>query len=245
MHLYCKYFINCLGSLTVMFIAVTAVWYSFNDLMYTPPCCRPDNPFKVTHVVWFDIEFYYNPEKPVVMGSIKFQLYGNIAPIAAKNFYELATGQHGYGYRNTPFHRTKKGFMIQGGNIGNNGGKSIYQNLPFSYPNSTNAQGEQVNIFGLKDTKFPDEGFKMKHNQTGTLSMANFGPDSNKSMFFITMIKNASWCDGVHQAFGKVQNGLWIVKEIAEISTDQNNRPIIDIMVRDSGGEEMPSYEYN
>lgn len=134
--------------------------------------------------------------------------------------------------------------MIQGGVIGENGGKSIFQDLPYASPNSTDENGDRVNIYGLKDTKFPDEGFKLKHNQTGTLSMANYGKDSNKSQFFITMIKNSSWCDGIHQAFGKVQSGLWIVKEIAEINTDQNNRPIIDIMVRKSGGDEMAMYNY-
>ena len=69
--------------------------------MYTPPTCNSSDPFKVTHVVWFDIEFYYNPDKPVVMGSVKFSLYGNIAPIAVKNFYELCIGKHGYSYTNT------------------------------------------------------------------------------------------------------------------------------------------------
>jgi peptidylprolyl isomerase len=122
-------------------------------------------------------------------------------PKTAKNFRELATGQHGFGYAGSKFHRVIPGFMLQGGDFtkGNGtGGKSIYgekfagasRSFPYSLP------------FPLKLTCKSDENFNRKHTKPGMLSMANAGKNTNGSQFFITTVVT-SWLDGAHVVFGK------------------------------------------
>ena len=153
----------------------------------------------VTQKVYFDIEIDGQPEGRIVMG-----MFGDTVPKTTKNFATLCDGSAGTGnagkplhFKGSKFHRIIPGFMAQGGDFTNGngtGGESIYGN------------------------KFNDENFDLKHSEPYLLSMANSGPNTNGSQFFITF-KETPWLNGRHTVFGQVVEGTDVVDKLEKIGS--------------------------
>ncbi|XP_061831554.1 peptidyl-prolyl cis-trans isomerase H isoform X2 [Nerophis lumbriciformis] len=161
-----------------------------------------------------------NPNNPIVffdvtiggqdVGRMKIELFADVVPKTAENFRKDGVP---IGFKGCTFHRVIKDFMIQGGDFVN---------------------GDGTGICSIYRGPFADENFRVKHSAPGLLSMANSGPGTNGCQFFLTCTK-CDWLDGKHVVFGKIVDGLLIMRKIENVPTGPNNKPKLPILIAQCG----------
>ncbi|KAJ9636407.1 phosphatidylinositol transfer protein csr1 [Coniosporium apollinis] len=138
-------------------------------------------------------------------GRINFELFDDVVPKTAENFRALCTGEKGFGYQGSKFHRVIPQFMLQGGDF-TRGNVGFMSNTELNTIPTADTSLQGTGGKSIYGEKFADENFKLKHTKPFLLSMANAGPNTNGSQFFITTIVT-SWLDGKHVVFGQVPDG--------------------------------------
>ncbi|KAK8203846.1 putative peptidyl-prolyl cis-trans isomerase [Phyllosticta capitalensis] len=173
------------------------------------PIRNPDNP-----VVFFDVTLGGEP-----LGRIKMELFKDVVPRTVENFRQFCTGEsknglgRPQGFKGCKFHRVIKDFMIQGGDFLNGDGTG------------------STCIYGSRS--FADENFELKHDSSGLLSMANSGPNTNGSQFFITTVPTP-FLNNKHVVFGQVVDGMDVVRKIENTRT-QREKPVQDVAISQCG----------
>jgi len=164
----------------------------------------------VTSKVFLDVSIGGKPIGRIVIG-----LFGRTSPLTAKNFETIAAGtMNGLTYKGATFHRVIKGFMMQGGDILRGDGRG------------------SVSIYG---NRFDDENFIVKHYGPGWVSMANAGRDTNGSQFYIAF-RACPWLDSTHTTFGKVLEGMSVVRKVEQVATDKtDDHPTEIVQIDDCG----------
>ncbi len=174
-------------------------------------------PYKLTHkdnpVVFMDISIGGQ-----AIGRIKMELFSHLTPKTAENFRQLCTGEFKrsglpIGFKSAPFHRIIKDFMIQGGDL---------------------VKGDGTGSLSIYGEAFADENFEAKHTQPGILSMANSGPHTNGCQFFITCAP-CEFLDGKHVVFGRVVEGMSVVRKMELVPTAGQNKPRLPVVITECG----------
>jgi len=210
----------------IAILIVIAIYYLYKYLFPTKkPVQLINNQEKFENIIQKEIDITQgNPYFKIAIngeevGKIKFELFDDDVPKTCQNFRYLCTqgldNKKEPCYKNSLFHRVIPEFMIQGGDFTNfdgTGGKSMY--------------GE----------KFDDENFNLKHNQPGLLSMANSGPNTNGSQFFITL-NETPHLDEKHVVFGILLEGYDILKKIENLETDDKDKPLQEVKIIECGLE--------
>ena len=187
-------------------ISSTQNSYQENLAFPDPP---EEEPEKKEQYVVLNIASSPEDGKEIQIGDLYIKLYDDICPRTCENFRSLSKIE----YKGCPFHRLIKGFMIQGGDFTNQngtGGESIY------------------------GPKFPDENLTLKHSKRGILSMANSGPNTNGSQFFVTF-EATPHLDGKHVVFGEVVKGFEVLDIIEKMPTRANDEPQQLLYIRNTG----------
>lgn len=205
--------LNCLRTAASLF-ALSSLFSGVSaGKTSTPYSGNPDEE-TVTEKVFFDITIDGKPA-----GRFVFGLFGETVPKTVQNFLSLAIGDRmnpvgkRLTYKGSKFHRVIKDFMIQGGDFTSGdgrGGESIY------------------------GARFADENFKIRHTRRGLLSMANAGPNTNGSQFFLTSVATP-WLDRRHVVFGMLLEGDELLKRIENLSTNRNDAPSVDVVIANCG----------